>query len=200
MPYSGALLRQTTMIPFETRQAISRFLFVSDPPAPADLVFVAASPSLSSIKPAISLYKSGLAPLILISGAGRMPDGRPEWEAYTAYAEDNGVPASALLTERVARNTLENFRFGAAMIAARPGGWSGITTVALCAKPFHMRRVVMTARQQLPQGLNLLACPPADSTDLTRDNWWMTERGRKRVLSELARIGEYALNGDICDV
>lgn len=188
------------MTPFETREAISKFLFVSDAPGPADLVFVAASPSLSSIKPAVSLYKSGLVPLILISGAGRMPDGRPEWEAYAAYAKENGVPASALLTERMARNTLENFRFGAELIAARPGGWSGITTVALCAKPFHMRRVVMTARQHLPRGLNLLACPPAESTDLNRENWWMTERGRKRILSELTRIGDYALNGDIGDI
>lgn len=188
------------MFPFETRDAISQFLFVSDPPGPADLVFVAASPSLSSIKPAVSLYRMGLAPLILISGAGRMPDGRLEWEAYAAYAEEHGVPASALLTERRARNTLDNFRFGAEVIAARPGGWSGITTVALCAKPFHMRRVIMTARQQLPKGLQLLARPPAESTDLSRDNWWMTEHGRKRVLSELARIGEYALNGDLGDI
>lgn len=188
------------MIPFETRHAISQFLFVRDTPQPADLVIVAASPTLSTMKPAVSLYKEGLAPLILISGAGRMVDGRREWEAYADYALENGVPSSAVLTEREARNTLENFRFGAAVIAARPGGWSGIKTVALCAKPFHMRRVVMTARQQLPEGLTLLACPPADSADLASDNWWLTERGRKRVLSELMRIGEYALSGDIGDV
>ena len=187
------------MTPFETRDAISRFLFVRDEPRPADLVFVAASPTLSTMKPAIALYTSGLAPLILISGAGRMPDGQPEWQAYRDYAIENGVPPSAILTERMARNTLENVRFGAALIAGRPGGWSGITTVALCAKPFHMRRVVMTARRHLPEGLDLLACPPADRADLASDNWWMTERGRKRVLSELTRIGEYALNGDLGD-
>lgn len=187
------------MSPFETRDAISQFLFVRDEPQPADLVFVAASPTLSSMKPAIALYQAGLAPLILISGAGRMPDGRPEWEAYADYALENGVPSSALLTERNARNTLENFRLGAALIAGRPGGWSGITTVALCAKPFHMRRVVMTARAQFPQGLTLLACPPSDKADIAHDNWWTTDRGRKRVLSELVRIGDYALNGDLGD-
>ena len=188
------------MIPFETRDAISQFLFLRDEPRPVDLVFVAASLTLSTMTPAIFMYRQGLAPLILISGGGRMSDGRPEWEAYAEYALEKGVPQSAILTERAARNTLENFRLGAAVIAARPGGWSGIKTVALCAKPFHMRRVAMTARQQLPDGLTFLACPPADSADLAKDNWWLTERGRRRVLSELIRIGEYALAGDIGDV
>ncbi len=181
----------------ETRDAIGQFLFIADKVQPVDLAIVAASPSISSILPAIELYKSGLTPRIVISGAGTMTNGLPEWQAYRDHALAHGVDAADLLVESYATNTKENMVLSAKLVATSGKGWNNIRTVALCAKPFHMRRVVMTARQYLPEGLRLIALPPADAGDLSRETWWKSARGRTRVLEELGRISAYALKGDL---
>ncbi len=181
----------------DTRAAISEFLFIHDNPEPVDLVLVAASPSISSVLPAIELYQAGLARKILISGNGTMADGRPEWVGYREFALAQGLAEADLYFERKATNTLENIIYSRGLIEHFAPGFGGIETIALCAKPFHMRRVMMTAQRHLPGHIRLIARPPSDPGDVARDNWWKTEIGRNRILKELGRISEYALRGDI---
>jgi len=181
----------------DTRNAIGEFLFISDVVQPVDLTIVAASPTISSILPAIELYTAGLTPRIVISGAGTMTDGLTEWQGYRDYALAQGVAEADLLVEKCATNTKENMTLSADLVASTGEGWRNIQSVALCAKPFHMRRVLMTARQHLPEGLHLVVLPPQHSGDLSRETWWKTDFGRTRILEELGRISTYALKGDI---
>ncbi|MDO6747594.1 YdcF family protein [Gilvimarinus sp. 1_MG-2023] len=181
----------------ETRDAIGKFLFVADTKQLVDLVIVAASPSISSIQPAIEMYKEGLTPRIVISGAGIMTSGVLEWQGYRDHALAHGVAEADLLLEKHATNTKENMIFTSALVASSTGGWDDIHKVALCAKPFHMRRVLMTACQHLPSHLRFVSIPPNDPGDIARDTWWQSEYGRKRVLEELGRISTYAMKGDL---
>lgn len=164
----------------------------------AGLAFVFCSPAISSIYPAISLHRSGLARRILISGAGIAVGGSLEWRLYRDHALAAGVPESALLLETAASNTAENAAFGTALIAAELG-WQTVRTIAVCAKPFHMRRAIMTLRRHVPKGVRLIAQPPDDPGDLSADTWWRTEQGRARIFTELGKISEYALKGDLGD-
>jgi uncharacterized SAM-binding protein YcdF (DUF218 family) len=75
-------------------------------------------------------------------------------------------------------------------------GWGNIKSVALCAKPFHMRRVLMTARRYFPKDVRIIACPPDDPMNLSALNWAETLIGRVRILEELGKISRYALQGD----
>ena len=75
----------------DSRTAISNFLFEKSHPERVDLAFVLCSPTISSIYPAISLYKSGLTPKILISGAGTTREGTVEWRLYRDHALASGV-------------------------------------------------------------------------------------------------------------
>ena len=72
--------------------------------------------------------------------------------------------------------------------------------LAVCAKPFHMRRAIMTLRKHVPDDVRLIAQPPNDPGDLSAENWWRTAKGRARIFTELGKIGEYALKGDLGDV
>lgn len=184
---------------YDTRKAISDFLFKRSPPESVDLAFVLCSPTVSSIYPAISLYKSGLAPRILISGAGTAIDGTVEWCLYRDHALASGVAESALLLEKAARNTAENAAFGAALVE-KELGWANIRSLAVCAKPFHMRRALMTLRRHVPTDVRLIAQPPDDPRDLSAETWWQTAGGRERIFAELGKISEYALKGDLGDV
>ena len=184
---------------YESRAAISAFLFKKSPPEPVDLAFVFCSPTISTLHPAIALYTSGLTPKLLITGAGTAIDGSTEWSFYRDHALKAGVPETVLLVEKTARHTAENAAFGAALIE-KELGWSKVRSLAVCAKPFHMRRAIMTLRRHVPADVRLVAQPPEDPGDLSADTWWQTAQGRQRIFGELGKISEYALKGDLGDV
>lgn len=181
---------------FETRDALTRFFFLKNEPASVDLCFVLGCPDVSTMQPAVALYRNGLTAKILISGHGPSPQDRPECEIFKHYALEHGVSEAAILLERRASNTLENFIFSRAVIANEIG-WKVVRSVAIVGKPFHMRRALMTARMHWPARLHLLMLPSGHSDDPAPESWWQSERGRKYVFSELEAIGRYALQGHI---
>jgi hypothetical protein len=180
----------------ESRAAITQFLFLQDPPAPVDLCFVLGCPTPTNMQPAVDLFRDGLTPWIVVSGHGPTPQSVPESETFRDYAVERGVPADVIILESAATNTLENFTFSHPIIEQR-FGWAGIRRVAIVAKPYHMRRAVMTARQQWPAHLRLLARPSYHPDDPPAETWWQTTSGRRFVLAELRAIGTYALEGHI---
>jgi len=181
---------------FDSRDALTAFLFLQDEPAAVDLCFVLGSPTVTSMRPAIDLYRAGLTPRILISGHGPRGTREPEWETHKAFALQHGVPEAAILLERRASNTLENFAF-ARPIVEQEIGWHNVKRVAIVGKPFHMRRALMTARKQWPARLRFIMLPSTDPIDMPADLWWQSPQGRRFVLSEIKAIGTYALQGDI---
>lgn len=182
-----------------TRDAITQLLFLRHEPAPVDLALVLGCPSVSNMDPAIALYKAGLTRRIVITGRGPFDEREPEWQVYQRYAFNAGLPDEALLIEREARSTLENFVL-TEIVLAREIGWERIRSVAICTKPFHTRRAYMTARRIFPDQVELLMIPPEDPGDIQATDWWTTAWGRERVFHELRRIGEYALKGDLAYV
>ena len=78
---------------------------------------------------AARLYQAGKAPVVIPSGVG-------EDEASVPFLRDLGVPAAAIRVERASRNTAENARFTAALLALMGGG----RRVLLVTSAWHMRR------------------------------------------------------------
>jgi uncharacterized SAM-binding protein YcdF (DUF218 family) len=177
---------------YQSRDAITSFLFIEDPPERVDFCFVMGSPSITTIFPAIDLYHQGFAPKLVISGRGPGIEAEPEWLAYSNMAIKHAVPPSAIHVEKEARNTLENFVFSSHVIATEIG-WNNVTSVAIAAKPFHMRRVQMTARRHWPGHIRLIMRPSYAEDEPSALDWWKTESGRRFVFGELRAIGNYAL-------
>ena len=95
----------------------SRGLFYPDMNSAADRVWHAAR-----------LYKTGKAPLVIPTGVG-------EIEATVPLLVDLGVPTAVIRVETASRNTAENARCTAALLA-RSGG----RRVLLVTSAWHMRR------------------------------------------------------------
>ncbi|WP_225808674.1 YdcF family protein [Streptomyces spinosus] len=101
---------------------------------------------------AVGLYKRGLAPLLVFTGATspttreRMPRG--EAVHYRERALELGVPSEAILVEPHARNTGENIRFSRKLLEE-----SGVevSSVLLISKPYEERRAYATARKLWPE-------------------------------------------------
>ncbi|AVZ74007.1 hypothetical protein SLUN_19420 [Streptomyces lunaelactis] len=100
----------------------------------------------------VDLYKRGLAPLIVFTGAtsrttqDRMPRG--EAVHYRERALELGVPGDAVLVEPRARNTGENIRFSRAVLEA---AGVEVSSVLLISKPYEERRAYATARKLWPE-------------------------------------------------
>lgn len=180
----------------ESREAITRFLFIEDAPQAVDLCFVLGCPTPTNMDPAIALHACGLAPLILVSGHGPARQAVPEAELFRDYAVARGVPASAILLETESSNTRENFAFSAPLIDSQLG-WERVRTVAVVSKPYHARRALMTARRHWPPHVRLVMQPSLQPDDAPASVWWQTESSRAFVLRELVAIGTYAQQGDI---
>ncbi|WP_406304619.1 YdcF family protein [Streptomyces sp. NBC_00885] len=96
----------------------------------------------------VDLYKRGLAPLIVFTGAtsrttqDRMPRG--EAVHYRERALELGVPGDAVLVEPRARNTGENIRFSREILET---AGLEVSSVLLISKPYEERRAYATARK-----------------------------------------------------
>jgi uncharacterized SAM-binding protein YcdF (DUF218 family) len=91
---------------------------------------------------AIELYRDGIAPVIIMTG-GRAPgDTVSEAVVSRRYALRQGVPETAVLTERGGMTTVESVEAVARLMEAR-----GMESAVLVSDPFHMLRLKLLARQ-----------------------------------------------------
>jgi uncharacterized SAM-binding protein YcdF (DUF218 family) len=121
-------------------------------PRPCSVAIGLGSHDLGVADTTVDLYRRGMAPLIVFTGAtsrttrDRMPRG--EAEHYRDRAIELGVPTDVILVEPRARNTGENIRFSRALLENR--GVS-VASVLLVSKPYEERRAYATARKLWPE-------------------------------------------------
>jgi uncharacterized SAM-binding protein YcdF (DUF218 family) len=122
------------------------------PARPCSVAIGLGSHDLGVADTAVELYRRGLAPLLLFTGATspttrqRMPRG--EAVHYRERALELGVPETAVLVEPRARNTGENIRFSRELLAEVG---VPVSSVLLISKPYEERRAYATARKLWPE-------------------------------------------------
>lgn len=118
---------------------------------PCSVAIGLGSHDLGVADTAVDLYKRGMAPLLVFTGAtspttrDRMPRG--EAVHYQERALELGVPSSAVLVEPRARNTGENIRFSRELLEE---AGVDVSSVLLISKPYEERRAYATARKLWP--------------------------------------------------
>ncbi|MGI5482997.1 YdcF family protein [Streptomyces lavendofoliae] len=119
---------------------------------PCSVAIGLGSHDLAVADTAVELYRRGLAPLLVFTGATspttreRMPRG--EAMHYQERALELGVPSAAVLVEPRARNTGENIRFSRELL--QEAGVE-VSSVLLISKPYEERRAYATARKLWPE-------------------------------------------------
>ena len=182
---------------FQTR--ITEFIFVNQEPEPADIIFVPGNGYPQMAERAAKLWREKMAPRILPSGrysvtlghfAGVMEkeaqyggEYETEWEFLSHVLQQNGVPQDCILREDQATFTYENAIYSR-KVTDRAG--LEIKKAILCCKSHHARRCLMYFQRLYPQ-TEFLVCP-SDIENITRENWYETEKGITEVLGEADRI------------
>ncbi|MFI6150437.1 YdcF family protein [Streptomyces sp. NPDC051109] len=120
-------------------------------PRPCSVAVGLGSHDLGVADTTVDLYRRGMAPLIVFTGATsrttqtRMPRG--EAVHYRERALELGVPPSVVLVEPRATNTGENILFTKALLEENG---VDVESILLVSKPYEERRAYATARKLWP--------------------------------------------------
>ncbi|MCB5165991.1 YdcF family protein [Streptomyces bambusae] len=121
-------------------------------PRPCSVLVGLGSHDLGVADATVDLYRRGMAPLIVFTGAtspttrSRMPRG--EAVHYRERALELGVPPQHVLVEPHARNTGENIRLSRDLL--KEAG-THVDSVLLVSKPYEERRAYATALKLWPE-------------------------------------------------
>ena len=182
-------------------RAVTDFIFVEDAPEKADVILIPGSRTTEHAIRAAELFRAGYAPYVLPSGRystvngcfGEIPERYraeypdqygSDWEFLRAVLMKHGVPESAILREDQATYTWENAQRSREVLAE--AGVNAVTAI-LCCHAFHARRALLYYQAAMP-GTRFLVCPAARA-GYGRDDWFLSQKGRDRVLGEVARLG-----------
>lgn len=157
-------------------------LALNHTPEPSDAIFCFGSRDPSVAFHAARLFAEGVAPLIMVSGGGRMPDGTTEAASIEAGLVAQGVPGDRIITEHRSSHTGENVRFGLADLEAALGTVGSVVSVAW---PFAARRCYATLARFGPD-LTVYSIParvdPARAMPCTSQTMrWAVEQERRLV-------------------
>ncbi|WP_026695186.1 YdcF family protein [Peribacillus kribbensis] len=165
-----------------------------------DCIFVAGSSSavLYRLPIAVQLYKSGRARKILFSGGVK-------WEGNTLAeamelkraAIALGVPPEDILVEDLSLHTKENV-LASLLVLDRALQLHRIRRILVVTASYHMRRLHLTMKTYMPQWIDFTLCPANDKRT-RKDNWFLTEIGRRRVEAETSKIISYVKQGALVD-
>lgn len=131
---------------------------------------------------AIELYKKGLAPRIIFSGAALDPSSPSNAATMAHQARQAGVPASDILLEEASTNTRENAVDVAAIMHDKD-----IKSIILVTSPYHQRRAYITFRRALGPNLTIINHSSLDQ-NWRRSHWWETAYSRSLTLAETQKV------------
>lgn len=181
---------------------ITDYIFLDDknPNGDIALVFGTWNARKESVERAAELYKNGFVPKVIVSGGVNPINGVVEGDLMARELEKLGVSSTDILTENKSTNTLENVVFSMAVIDQELG-LQNINTITAVVKNYHARRALMTLRKHIPKNIQLKpAAYTATHYPFTKENWYNTENGNKKVMEEIEKIKIYLAKGDLAEL
>jgi len=167
---------------------ITNFIFVETEIARADVIIVPGASHPQLMEKATFLYHQGLAPYLLPTGGANPRLETTEWDFLRDVGIENGVPEEAILKEDKAQNTFQNARFSLEVL--QKTGINPRKVIMVC-KAVHARRALLTYQTLFPKETVFFISPVIDRTGITKDNWFKSEDGIRRVMTEVEKIGQY---------
>lgn len=176
------------------RKTLFDWLSLHDEPTEAAAIFVLGADRLEPVKRAVALFKAGYAPYIAfisIGGTygGKKVFGMPEHEKYRKVLLESGIPESAILSEGLSTNTLEEAQRALPFLKKKG---AKVDRMILCSRPVHQRRAWATFQKQ-NASTKFINCPAFEIFDTTDESL------SARMIQEVERLEKYARQGDLVE-
>ncbi|RXJ72749.1 hypothetical protein CS022_14030 [Veronia nyctiphanis] len=106
------------------------------------------------------------------------------------YAIEHGVPESDIIIEPKARDTIENAKLSCQLIQACV---PAVSNIGLLTTAFHIKRAEHLFKALLSEN-QTLHCFYVNDRTTRRENWWLTEAARQRVLHSYKTLQGFHAN------
>lgn len=179
----------------EEIRKITEYIFLRSEPQKADLALVFGTRHQEAINAIYELYRDKLVDRILVSGGINRITGENESEEMSKKLVAMGVDQKDILLEDKSTNSLENVLFSKDVIE-KEIGFNVIKKIVAVVKHYHSRRALMTLKKHFPETVKLIPVT-YEIYGFTKDNWFTSEAGMEKVLSEWEKIPKYLSQGDI---
>lgn len=184
------------MLYLSSVDAITKLLFIDQSIEKVDIAIVFGNDWIQTMDDLYPFYKEGMVPKIIITGNSANGNKEPESLRFQKRGIEIGFSAEDIILESRATNTKENFIFSKEILE-KMFGLENINKILLVCKTFHTRRVLMTAKNFLPDKIEYFFLPTLDERNITKNGWWKEDVSKQRVLEEVGRISQYTLKGDL---
>ena len=176
-------------------EKITSYIFLKSEPQKADLALVFGTRHQEAINKVFELYRAGLVSKILVSGGINRVTKENEAKEMSDKLIKVGVKRNDIILENESTNSLENVLFSKQVIDKKVG-FNKIKKIIAVVKHYHSRRALMTLKKYFPQNIELIPVTYG-IYGFTKDNWFISEDGGRRVMSEYNKILKYLTKGDI---
>jgi uncharacterized SAM-binding protein YcdF (DUF218 family) len=179
----------------EEIRKITEYIFMKSVPQKADLALVFGTRHQEAINTAYELYRDKLVDKILVSGGINRVTGENESEEMSKKLIALGVDRENILLENKSTNSLENVLFSKEVIE-KELGFNVIKNIIAVVKHYHSRRALMTLKKHFPKTVKFIPVT-YEIHGFTREDWFTSDTGMEKVLSEWEKIPKYLSKGDI---
>lgn len=185
-------------------EQITKYIFVSDEPCDVDAIFVVGGSLTTAAELAADLYKEGYSKNILIGGKYSikrdgfpLPEYETEFDFYKDILIKNGVKENNIYGEARSEYTKQNAEFAKEVVNENK---LKVDSAIIICKAFHAKRSLLFYQMYFP---NVdFKVVTFNGFDVSKENWYTTDYGKKRVFGELRRIKEQVpnINDDILNI
>ncbi len=179
-------------------EKITNYIFLQSSLKKADLALVFGTRHREAINKVYELYRNGFIPKILVSGGINRVTGKNEALEMSKKLMELGVKKNDIILEDQSTNSLENVLFSKKVIEEKLG-FKKIRKIIAVVKHYHSRRSLMTLKKHFPKDIELIPVT-YEIYGFSKDNWFNSEIGKKKVMSEWNKIQEYLEKGDIEEI
>lgn len=179
-------------------QKITNYIFIDSHFQKADLSIVFGTRCQEAIDKIFEIYRKKLVSKILVSGGINKVTGENEAEIMSQQLMNLGVHPEDIILENKSANSLENVLFSKKIIEDKIG-FKNIKRIIAVVKHYHSRRALMTLKKHFPRNVALVPIT-YEVYDFTKDNWFNSQNGKERVMSEWNKISKYLAKGDIEEI
>jgi uncharacterized SAM-binding protein YcdF (DUF218 family) len=177
---------------------VASWLHEVDELRPADVIVVMGGESGYRVARAAALYREGIAPRVVVTGADPEPDHfiTPSWEEWLVLLTRAGVPEDSLVVLHPSESTYDD-----ATLLRDHLLEAGLRSAVVITDPYHTRRSRwMIGRAFLGTDLSA-AVVSSGARYFAPEAWWKDERQLFWVFSEYVKfayyVASYGPSGDL---
>ena len=153
------------------------------------IIVISGDENLARYREGLRLYRAGWAPVLIFSGAA-LDHYESNAEVMRKMAQDDGIPAAAILTDDLAGDTYGNAVHTRALMEQHQ-----LRSAILVTSPYHLHRAAMTFRGVYNgSGIRVIGRSAPDG-EWRKQSWWRRNETRELTLRELEKLAYVTLTG-----